>query len=52
MVGSPTIKTANEILAPVFEVQPEIVPVQEIINLEKKREKKEKAKKNKFGIEY
>ncbi len=54
MVGSPTIKTANEILAPVFEVQPEIVPVQEIINLEEKREKKEKdkKKKNKFGILY
>ncbi len=57
MVGSPTIKTANEILAPVFDNVPEILPVQEIIDLEEKREKKEKdkkskGKKNKFGIQY
>lgn len=52
MVGSPTTKTANEILSTVFENQPKIIPVQEIVSLEEKRDKKEKARKNKFGILY
>jgi hypothetical protein len=49
------IKTSGEILAPVFEIQHEIVPIQEIVNLEDKREEKEyykKYKKNKFDIQY
>jgi hypothetical protein len=46
------IKSSNEILAPVYDMEPEKVHVQEIISLEEQREEAKKIKKNKFGIQY
>jgi len=45
-------KTSHEILAPVYETEPEMVQVQEIISLEDQRAEGKKTKNNKFGFQY
>jgi len=45
-------KTSHEILAPVYETEPEMVQVQEIVSLEDQRAEGKKQKNNKFGFQY
>lgn len=46
------IKSSNQILAPVFEMEPKMVQVQEIVSLEDQRAEAKKSKYNKFGFQY
>ncbi len=46
------IKSSHEILAPVYDMEPEMVQVQEIVNLEDQRAEAKKPKNNKFGFQY
>jgi hypothetical protein len=46
------IKSSHEILAPVYEMEPEIVQVQEIVSLEDQRSEHKRPKNNKFGFQY
>jgi hypothetical protein len=46
------IKSSHEILAPVYDMEPEMVQVQEIVNLEDQRSEAKKPKNNKFGFQY
>jgi len=46
------IKSSHEILASVYDMEPEMVQVQEIVNLEDQRTEAKKPKNNKFGFQY